>query len=194
MKSGFRNLIRRVLRRLAANFDEPAETAYVPHAMMRVDQAANDAYNETWRRRGTKIGQNARVMGLIDQVNPHLVVIGDNSVLGAQAAMLAHGPTKTGKPCTIGKNVYVGFGAILLPGVTVGDNSIIGAGSVVTRDIPPNSVAAGNPARVIKARDPEELAEYIRAIEERRYIGAVMPEGMTEHIQGEENERVGAAG
>ena len=54
------------------------------------------------------------------------------------------------KPITIGNNVWIGAQCIILPGVTVGDNSVIGAGSVVTRDIPANVVAAGNPCRVLK--------------------------------------------
>lgn len=54
-------------------------------------------------------------------------------------------------PVTVGNNVWIGGGAILLPGVTIGDNVVIGAGSVVTRDIPSDTVAAGNPCRVLRA-------------------------------------------
>ena len=50
----------------------------------------------------------------------------------------------------IGKNVWIGAGAVILPGVTIGDNSVIGAGSVVTKDIPANVVAVGNPCRVLR--------------------------------------------
>ena len=53
-------------------------------------------------------------------------------------------------PVIIGNHVWIGGGAIILPGVTIGDNVVIGAGSVVTKDIPSNSVAWGNPCRVIK--------------------------------------------
>lgn len=55
----------------------------------------------------------------------------------------------------IGKNVWVGAGSVILPGVSIGDNSVIGAGSVVTRDIPANVVAVGNPCRVLR-----EIGEY----------------------------------
>ena len=58
------------------------------------------------------------------------------------------------EPITIGDNVWLGGGVIVCPGVTIGDNSVIGAGSVVTRDIPPNVVAVGNPARVIREIEP----------------------------------------
>ncbi|MFH1379212.1 MAG: DapH/DapD/GlmU-related protein [bacterium] len=54
------------------------------------------------------------------------------------------------KPVTIGKNVWIGMNCIILKGVTIGENTIIGSGSVVVKNIPPNVVAAGNPAHVIK--------------------------------------------
>lgn len=53
-------------------------------------------------------------------------------------------------PVAIGNNVWIGGGAIIMPGVTIGDNVVIGAGSVVTRDIPSNKIACGNPCRVIR--------------------------------------------
>lgn len=83
------------------------------------------------------------------------VLIGHNVVL----ATLNHdiSPEKRRgmypKPIKIGRNVWIGSNSTVLPGVTIGDNSIIGAGSVVTKDIPKNTVAAGNPARVIKTID-----------------------------------------
>jgi acetyltransferase-like isoleucine patch superfamily enzyme len=59
----------------------------------------------------------------------------------------------------VGSNVWIGYGAQILRGVTVGDNAIIGASSVVTRDIPANAVAAGSPARVLRMRPaPERLS------------------------------------
>ncbi len=53
-------------------------------------------------------------------------------------------------PITIGKNCWLGAGVIVLPGVTIGDNTVIGAGSVVTKDLPPNVVAVGNPCKVLR--------------------------------------------
>ena len=58
-----------------------------------------------------------------------------------------------GRPIHIGCDVWIGGGAIVLPGVTVGDGCVIGAGSVVRRDLPPGSVAAGNPARILRTLD-----------------------------------------
>lgn len=54
------------------------------------------------------------------------------------------------RPVIIGDNVWIGTRVIILPGVTIGDRAVIGAGSVVTKDVPPRSVAAGNPARVLR--------------------------------------------
>ena len=54
------------------------------------------------------------------------------------------------KPIKIGKNVWIGSNAAVLPGVTIGDNAVIGAGAVVTKDVPANRIAAGVPAKVIK--------------------------------------------
>ena len=54
------------------------------------------------------------------------------------------------KPVTIGDNVWIGGSVTILPGVTIGDNVTIGAGSVVTKDIPSNSIAVGNPCKVVK--------------------------------------------
>lgn len=54
------------------------------------------------------------------------------------------------KTVRVGKNAWIGANSVILPGVTIGENSVVGAGSVVTKDVPPNSVAAGNPCRVLR--------------------------------------------
>lgn len=59
-------------------------------------------------------------------------------------------------PVTLGNNVWIGGGTIILPGVTIGDNTTIGAGSVVTKSIPANCLAAGNPCRVIREIESEK--------------------------------------
>lgn len=83
-----------------------------------------------------------------------LISIGDDTTMSSNVEVLAHdasmrrhlGYTKIART-VIGSGVYIGAGAIILPGVTVGDDAVIGAGSVVTRDVPAAAVVAGNPAR-----------------------------------------------
>lgn len=65
-------------------------------------------------------------------------------------------------PVRIGKNCWIGAGAVILPGVTVGDNSVIGAGSVVTKDIPDNVVAVGNPCRVLRPIGERDKLFYFK--------------------------------
>jgi acetyltransferase-like isoleucine patch superfamily enzyme len=73
----------------------------------------------------------------------------------------------------IGSDVYIGANAILLPGVTVGDGCVVGAGAVVTTDVAPMKIVAGNPARVIGDRDPEELARTRECLEKGLPVGHV---------------------
>ena len=65
-------------------------------------------------------------------------------------------------PVHIGKNVWLGAGVIVLPGVTIGDNSVIGAGSVVTKDIPANVIAVGNPCRVLREIGEKDREFYFK--------------------------------
>ncbi|QBH30003.1 N-acetylglutamate synthase [Vibrio vulnificus] len=92
------------------------------------------------------------------------VVIGDNVLFAPNVQIYTAGHPldvksrveegiEFGTPITIGNNVWLGGGVIVCPGVTIGDNSVIGAGSVVTKDVPANVVAAGNPCRVIRTLD-----------------------------------------
>lgn len=88
------------------------------------------------------------------------IVVGEDCLFGPNVQLLTpthpldpvtrRAKVEGSQPITIGDNVWLGGGVIVCPGVTIGDNSIIGAGSVVTKDIPANVVAVGNPARVIK--------------------------------------------
>lgn len=65
-------------------------------------------------------------------------------------------------PIHIGNNVWIGAGSVLLPGVSIGDNSVIGAGSIVTKDIPANVVAVGNPCRVLREIGDHDREYYYR--------------------------------
>ena len=65
-------------------------------------------------------------------------------------------------PVHIGRNCWLGAGVIVLPGVTIGDNTVIGAGSIVTKDIPANVVAVGNPCRVLREIGQEDRETYFR--------------------------------
>ena len=92
------------------------------------------------------------------------VTIGDDVQIGPNVQLLtafhpvAAGPRRdkweAARPITIGDNVWLGGGAIVLPGVTIGANTVVGAGAVVTRDLPPDVVAVGNPARVVRPVEP----------------------------------------
>lgn len=91
------------------------------------------------------------------------VCIGDNAFIAPNVGIYTAGhpldATRRNQgleyayPVTIGHNVWIGAGVIILPGVTIGDNCVIGAGSVVTKNIPANSLAVGNPCRVIREID-----------------------------------------
>ena len=65
-------------------------------------------------------------------------------------------------PVHIGRNCWLGAGVIVLPGVTIGDNSVIGAGSVVTKDIPSNVVAVGNPCKVLREINEHDRQFYFK--------------------------------
>lgn len=95
---------------------------------------------------------------ILDQCD---VKIGDNVMIGPRVGIYCAGHPidagvrnsllEFGKPITIGSNVWIGGNTVITPGVSIGDNAVIGAGSVVTKNIPSNVVAAGNPCRVLRA-------------------------------------------
>lgn len=109
-----------------------------------------------YRKRGVVIGSGCKFYNAnIDYGHGFLVKIGNNVTL-SHCSILTHdasterliGYTKIGK-VTIEDNVFVGMNSIILPNVNIGENSIIGAGTVITKSIPSNVVVAGNPAKVI---------------------------------------------
>jgi maltose O-acetyltransferase len=88
------------------------------------------------------------------------VTIGDDVQIGPAVQLLTalhpveaaprRAKWESARPISIGHNVWLGGGAIVLPGVTIGDDTVVGAGAVVNRDLPPRVVAVGNPARIIR--------------------------------------------
>jgi acetyltransferase-like isoleucine patch superfamily enzyme len=116
--------------------------------------------------RGVRIGENS-VIGrfvYIDDYKPELVKIGKNVVVSTGSIILTHKRNITDYKVTkayyeypyifgqviISDNVQIGVGAILMPGITIGEGSIVGAGAVVTKDIPSGCLAIGSPAKVVK--------------------------------------------
>jgi maltose O-acetyltransferase len=107
---------------------------------------------------GLQIGNNVYVAPwvLIDPVAAYLISIGDSCRLAPRVHILAHDATSREAlgytrlaPVNIGSRVFLGADTLVLPGVTIGDDSVIGAGSLVSSDIPAGSLAVGRPARVV---------------------------------------------
>jgi acetyltransferase-like isoleucine patch superfamily enzyme len=126
-----------------------------------------------WRRYGLNVDPQGGVsiggnVGFGSE--PYLITIGDRTRINKNVQFITHDGSlwvvrnlypeykdaDLIKPIKVGSNVQIGSNAIILPGVTIGDNCIVGAGAVVTRDVPDNTVVAGVPARII-----ESLEEYV---------------------------------
>ena len=105
------------------------------------------------------VGENVFINSCCNFQDQGGITIGNGVLIGHKVvlATLNHDfiPEKRGdmipKPIVIGKNVWIGSNSTILGGVTIGDNSIVAAGSVVNKDVPPNTVVAGVPARIIKS-------------------------------------------
>ncbi len=78
------------------------------------------------------------------------IIVGNNSLIAFKTLLLARDMDGSVRPIRIGENCFIGGGSIILPGVTVGDGSIVGAGAVVFDDVPERCAVAGNPAKVIR--------------------------------------------
>lgn len=131
-------------------------------------------------KRGLKIGKDFKRMGgvIIDPSHCYHITIGDNVTLAPRVHILAHdtstyvffGKTRAAN-VTIGNDVFVGASSIILPGVHIGNRVIIGAGSIVTKDIPDNSVAVGNPAKVVCSVDDYLAKEKAKMCPENTFVG-----------------------
>ncbi len=108
----------------------------------------------------TELGNNVYLNGNCVILDCAKVTIGSNTFVGPNVQFYTpihpldyktrNTFVESAKPITVGKNCWLGGSVILLPGVTIGDGCVIGAGAVVTKDIPENSLAVGNPAKVIR--------------------------------------------
>lgn len=104
---------------------------------------------------GMKVGDHTAfaLMVMVDVFFPEKIEIGSNTIIGYNTTILAHeyliGEYRLGD-VKIGSNVMVGANTTILPGVTIGDNAVVGAGAVVHRDVAPGSFVAGNPLQVIR--------------------------------------------
>ena len=106
-----------------------------------------------------KIGNHVSIMYNFVCMSRGGLTIEDNVSIAANTQILTNNHDEKEhrillcKPVVIRKNAWIGAGATILPGVTIGENAIVGAAAVVTKDVPPNAVVVGNPARVLKIVD-----------------------------------------
>lgn len=111
------------------------------------------------RGKNVKIGKNVVVMNNVLFMSAGGITIDDDVLVAANAQLISNNHDMhehaiiTAKPIHLKHNCWVGAGATILPGVTVGENAVVGAAAVVTKDVPDNAVVVGNPARVIKMVD-----------------------------------------
>lgn len=125
------------------------------------------------RKVGVNLGENVKFYGLSPSSfgsEPWMITIGDNCHIVSGCNFITHDggvlilrkqypKLEITKPIIIGNNVYIGLNCTIMPGITIGDNVIIGTGSIVTKNIPSNVVIAGSPAKIIKS-----LSEYTEKV------------------------------
>jgi len=124
----------------------------------RLNDLKKKRYLETLQNNGLKLGKNVLIVDtfFFDPSHCYLISIGDNTIICPNVRLIAHdastklflGYTKFGK-IDIKQNCFIGDSAIILPNVALGPNTVIGAGSIVTKSIPSDTVATGNPAKPI---------------------------------------------
>ena len=125
-----------------------------------------------WGGAHVHFGNNVYANFNLTLVDDTHIYVGDNTMFGPNVVVATAGHPvlpelreKIGQfniPVHIGKNCWLGAGVVVLPGVNIGDGSVIGAGSVVTRDIPANVVAVGNPCRVLRQIGERDREYYYR--------------------------------
>ena len=125
-----------------------------------------------WAGHHVHMGKNVYANFNLTLVDDGEIYIGDYTMIGPNVTIATAGHPVLPElrqeayqfniPVHIGKNVWIGAGVIILPGVTVGDNTVIGAGSVVTKDIPSDVVAVGNPCRVLRPIGEKDRIYYYK--------------------------------
>lgn len=125
-----------------------------------------------WGGRHVHLGNNVYANFGLTLVDDTHIYVGDNTMFGPNVTVATAGhpilPQLREKayqfnmPVRIGRNCWIGAGVVIVPGVSIGDNSVIGAGAVVTKDIPANSVAFGNPCRVAREIGERDKRYYYR--------------------------------
>ncbi len=117
--------------------------------LARIVPGAQTARVSLHRARGVKIGKNVWIGydAILDTSRPHLITIADGVSIGMRVMIIAHFRETQG--VMIERDVFIGPGAIILPNVTIGEGSVVTAGSVVTKSVPPMTVVQGNPAASI---------------------------------------------
>ena len=124
-----------------------------------------------YRNIGIEIGEKCRIFSMIATPEPYLITIGDNVTIAPGVSLITHdnsvskvipNVTDAFGRIVIGNNVFIGVRSIILLGVSIGDNTIIAAGRVVTKSLPSNVVAGGNPAKIICTIEDykSRIAEY----------------------------------
>lgn len=125
-----------------------------------------------WGGKHVHFGSHIYANFNLTMVDDTHIYVGDHTMIGPNVIIATGGhpvlPSlreqeyQFNMPVRVGRNCWIGAGAILLPGVSVGDNTVIGAGSVVTKDIPADVVAAGNPCRVMRPIGERDREFYFR--------------------------------
>ncbi len=117
-------------------------------------------------------GKNVYANFNLTLVDDTHIYVGDHTMIGPNVTIASAGhpilPELREKgyqfnmPVHIGKNCWIGAGVVIVPGINIGDNTVIGAGSIVTKDIPANSVAVGNPCRIIREINDRDREYYFK--------------------------------
>lgn len=129
----------------------PPLISKIRNGVRRVALGLRRAYLRAW---GMDIAPHCDISfsAHLDKTNPRGIHIGERSVITFGAAVLSHDFARNRHFDTrIGRWCFIGAHSIILPGVEIGDHSIVGAGSVVTKSVPPHSLVLGNPARVVES-------------------------------------------